>query len=657
MEPFQVKGENIIASNCAINLAAIHPTGGEFSRWANLNGFRSNTENWSYGFTLKSTPKEIAATRSLGVDFYDGTRLIAPTPANQTLNDTPVGLIMTSNNVDLPVLTNYYGSLAKELCELYEVDLLYEINLGLNSKTTVIKEGLKKKLLSRRELLASNHWPEGYDAANIEYLEGVRTNPNDGAVQGYVLNGQQCYLIEQPAQTPTRWQPLRRLLTSTSISPGLDETPGVGARCFSRYGIQHLVGNVEELNSDVLFCDYTQNELRFGMTELDTDTGTWVQSGLASYFSLEHPDLKGMDWIYISKNLKIKNNSGEVVGEFSGSNITPYAFIDQFSGYCSTVDLDLRHRSEKLNNLKYSTFETYKYSFMSKLVKTLNDALIPASRFSPGSEDIEAVASYRDGGGYFLDFGDKHMAQPLRYKNILGFPWKYSGPGGGVNSLVYPSFRAQNVFFSSLMGIPLNCGFGGSLDGFTSECESHLPNLTEKNTYDQSQFFKNEDEQLPLPNVTNFHVGGSRIENIGVTDISSRPHPQGNLNDFHKLSNKSYNVRYISAIKLKRDPPSDTPFALGLSNLDDWEIELVDSKDIPPGTDIEVWQVRWSIPQTWIDSTKKGERLRLYSGGRASKVNSDSSEKMNGRFSLSIQRESPTMNRGIRCAVKINEGN
>jgi hypothetical protein len=456
---------------------------------------------------------------------------------------------------------------------------------------------------------------------------------------------------------PQRWQPLNRILTPNSITPGLDSGGGEGGRCFSRYGIQHLVGNVEETNSDVVFCDYTGNELRFGLAVEDPGAPEGTYAGnRGDYFSLEHPQLAHLDYIRISKDLVIKNSNGVEVKKLNGSGFRPYADIRPDSGYCSMVDIDITYRSNTLNTTH--VFETYKYSFMGTLVKTLNEALIPAARQTPPFhqanfkiEDIEAVASYRDGGGYFLDFGYLHMAQSLKYKNSLGFPWLYPQPDQTFSDDVKPNLRANNIFFSSLMGITLNCGFLGSINNFESVCESHVPNLVENNTYNLPQTFFPTDpnsDSLPQPHVNNFHVGGSRIENIGVTEIYSKE-------TFLERS-LNYNVSYITAIKLKNDDllNGSEPLELNYLNQNEWEIEFENSGNIAPETKVPVWETRWAIPQNWISGSKKGERLRFSSGGR---VSSNPASGMNGRFSMNIQREFPTSDRGIRCAVKINEGN
>lgn len=643
-----------LGSNCAINLAAIY-NNKAFSRWANLDAFGSGL--YSYGYSLKSTPKELAQGRSNGVAFYDQSTLRAPLEIEG--NETPIGRIMTSNNADLPPLTGVSVENAKELCGLYEVDLVFEKDEPANS-LIFIRQGLKKRLLQRREFLASNLWPEAYDKIAIDYLEGVKDptlEPSSPRVTNYTLKDKQCVHTPPSAPPLTRWQELSRLIHGTSpVAGGVnvnDRGVKLGGRCFSRFGIQHLVGNVEEINSDQLFCSYNEMQLRFGRSFFDEAINALKQTPDPYYFSLDIPEaIHEGSYIYVSSKLMVYE--GDPMDPSTEpkplpEDFMPYSLNDTNSGYCSVVGAEADHRDAlKGDGL---TFETYSFtSFLGQLIKELNRLIIPNYN---KIADKEAVASYRDGEGYFLDFGDKHMAQSLVINNSLGLPWEFDTYDTLATGSVTPARRANNLYFSSLLGLPLNCGKNDT--GKSSTCLEHYPNLVEERTFgSQGYSFSTEDNDESLeapPTIADFYVGGSKISNTGLS----------NLTRVRDVRTKDSNqATYIAGIQLL--VPGIDPLSFTLDKKDygiTWKFVKKSTKDLPEGEEVILHRIRWAIQQTFDSKRNKlGQDFRFFSGGSGSfpEVKQENiPRQMNGRFSLNISLEQPSKNRGLRCVVKINE--
>jgi hypothetical protein len=639
------------ASNCAINLAAIYndPQGGQttFSRWANLSQFTSSSA--TYNYSVSKTPQEIAQGRTGSPAFYDSNVLSAPAEVSQ--NTTPIGRILTSNNADLPPLTSISPQLGKDLCNLYEIDIVFEKDDTINSLTAV-STGLKKRLLQRREFVASSLWPETYNKFDIDYLEGV-TNPStenftSNELNEFSLKNKQCVHSPPSSSALNRWTALPRSLKSTSpISSGFDLVPTIGSRCQSRFGIQNLIGNAEEMNSDLLHCSFSRNYLRYGAVGED---GT--EDGSPWYIDLDTFVGNGNSYVHIAQDLRIfpstdPNGVGtplRIISDFQ-----PYSkYSDANSGYCSTVDNNPTYREN------FDGFgETYLFSFSAfynQMIKQLNSFLIPRSTVI---QDPGAAFSYRDGAGYFLDFGDKHMAQSLRLENSLGFPWDFIW--NETSYLIFrtdeytPASRTMNVFFSSLMGLPLNCGKGF---GILSEQCNHSPTLVEERTYvARSNAFAQDEVQEAtgtyerIPDINDFYVGGSTVSNIGLSNVDATR---------SSANNESWERQYIYGIVLLDESISPTNFQLDRSDFGvTWDVIYKNTKDLGT-TPIGLYGAKWSIPQTFEDDNKEGENLRFYSGGSMTSP-ARNETLQNGRFSLNINRDTPSKKRGVRCVVKINE--
>jgi hypothetical protein len=423
----------------------------------------------------------------------------------------------------------------------------------------------------------------------------------------------------------------------------------------SRYGIQDLVGNMEEMSNEKLFCGYSPINLRYGAINSET----WEEHKLSSIPDPEYSgteekayvDLNYVNGMYSArwyllkrgwKNgayeyFKIQDSDGTSVPDQIFSNVNlykPYIKDTPGAGYCSVVDDTVNRRNDPTEAAILSQGEVYKDLFF----KTLNELLV---KKHSEITDKGYVPQFRDGDGFFLDFGPSHMANAILNKNSLSFPWKFAlGSGGLTTTPEYGLSQSgseflDNVFFSSILGIPLSCG---DAPGYNNRC----PSTQEKRFIEENtnivylDRLGEREDMFPSTNVdSSFYVGGSKIQNEGLREAyiytRSVPPPSigagGYINNFSVVTGVQVNTN-VNQLKINE---AVTTIWKPLSYFE-------------PSENVEFWDVSWQLPRQTT--------LYFSQGGHYNK--SLRVDQHNGRFSANIGR-SYGVETGARCAVSINE--
>jgi hypothetical protein len=368
--------------------------------------------------------------------FYDPGNNINPItfPATTRFakNTTPIARIITSNNAKLPPIAH----LSQE--DMHDVCTSYKVEVGTYNDTSsnfVALEPVKNKRLPRKkETILYSAWPEHYDATKIVNIQrGTFTAPPVDDTFGGTDN-QSCKTGNKTTPFNGQWQAFANyfltpgypnnssennvvLMTGTSPLDNGSQNNITRAydtntqKCVSRWGVQDVVGNLSEMTTDQVFCNFSTEEL-------------WVSpAGNAG------DQAKGI----IASGLY----GALYRGGISANPLAYWVVHLPGTGQCSSIENGPGRAWPVANPpLIYSIFDPATPSgYNTSFIKTFNSA------------DQESIEDMRNGDGYFLDFGEVNIASPISEDNMLGI----QNPVGNL-------MRAK--YFNPVVGIPLECGAG-----------------------------------------------------------------------------------------------------------------------------------------------------------------------------------------------------
>jgi hypothetical protein len=688
------------AGTCSINLAAIDPADNQLvPRWVNINKLDGSINS----LTTASTVAEFRANTQL----YKSGHLNLP--STTIAGATKIGRVMTTNGADAPPISGINRNIAEQLCNNFDVDLV----IGGNNQVDVTLSTHTKRLLRRREFVAANMWPENYDVNRnyTNYLEGVGTNPADivakwPTAQYSGLNS--CSNGPGNNAILTRWSTLpARPKAYNPFFTGSDSTK----LCISRYGVQDMIGNIEELSSEILNCAYTTVKMNFGkirsdnIAEWDSDGARGVPleddspSAPQVNIDLLSPDSTLDSGRYFllrqrtvpsssseSEFFTIKNSSGGTLATYTDntpsssepSDYGPYVGeVGDDAGYCAIADSTPTRRSDEFNLFYNVDF------FSNSFSRVLNPQLFTQTN----TYDPLSAVNFRDGQGFMLDFGPKHLASRLLYKDAIGFSWDwevYNGtpsPPSVSGSATWNNENQENYFFSHVLGLPLTCGgLSLSSDGndWWQACSNQVsdtyvvPRETYGHTLIPPEIKIQTVNRLAGDVINDYEIGGSKITNDGLREVTLTPRtfniPVGGMTAESAISlitgvqlQATYNQQYpllpsgqltnvIPQTIIKVDRALATSDNLRLqetSKVTSLASSTSDSTQFEPGSTVHYWDVRWSMP--------RDVKMNFYQGGHFD--NAADVDRHNGRFSLHVGLKNNVKSSGVRCGVLINEGN
>lgn len=454
-------------------------------RWIGVNNLDRLTHDGVDIDLLEMTVGEmeglVSSTGAAGNLFDTGANALPNASYRSSYNNrydstTPMAKVVSSNKSKLPPLMGIAQAQAEKICDAYEVEIGYE----KEDSFTVSTGTFNKRVMRRTEGIVATAPPKSLADTTVTDIE-------DGSYQHTpVTSGSSfragCNTYDRnhgnfgslndrggdpltPHMTDTRNSGTNRVpfYTGSSFHDPSGENYNTQA-CQGRYGIQDLMGNVSEYSSEHIFCDFSGERLYLG------NGGTGSVSS-----SVEHGGGTGLDY-----------NSG---------NIFPWIDSDPTTGRCSIAEFGADRNPANApteSNVMLPTYDIFG--------NRNTDILL-----TPEFKDKTFMMDYRNGDGYFLDFGQGRIGAPLSVRDTLAIsPW---GSGetifGRSNNGSDPR---EGRYFNPVIGMALSC-YGDS-------CNSALDN---KNiTIDR---FVNDFSLTPGDfDIANFPIRGSEFVSTGMSE-------------------------------------------------------------------------------------------------------------------------------------------
>jgi hypothetical protein len=627
---------DLTSSQCSVNLAAIDGSGYMRPRWLSVNELSSRRINFknSTGELLNKTVDELTEVKAATVEpltFYNGiegdlTAASYKLP-NAGLRSSPryrgttrIGKVLSSNSAKLPPLGKLNAATAEALCANSWVQTGVASDNGNFSPDS---QPVAKRPLRRTESISASAWPDNFTTANIATIEASTTagscNNLARNISGIAVN--KGDLISNQSSVGTNSFSAIPLVTGSSPYNGLMtniETMHT-SRCISRYGIQDIVGNLGELNSERLFCDYSQDAIFLGPV-----TATWSGGTGAENKGNGGPDInffnsntERSDWAVVKQGrltdgttvqfqLKFRNGSP------TRTDIKPWIKISTDSGYCSPVDGNPAKRSGTVDVFK--DIATGYWSPLYLPGGALNSTIIEQPQ-----TDQNSASTWRNGDGRFLDFGPQSIGFALNHANNLSLS----------TGLLF------NKYFNPVIGMPLRCENGS--------CDDPLLSVPNDNTYvTTTAFDPNVTTQDDIPGILDFPVGNSQIAHQGLSDYQYPA--SGNSSALVPLNG---GVSNITVYNILTSVLVDDPVTMG----NPVRSSKTYPQDFEPGSTFQYYRVIWDV--------ERDAKFAITSGGKSNMT-------ATGRYTASIQKSEVSntyllntttqdLATGTRCAIMINQ--
>lgn len=626
------------SDSCSINLAAIDGSGYMHPRWVSISELSKHdiVFKGQYPDLLNKTVDEITEVSRnnatpADLTLYDGeegrsedagAHFKKPSlSSNRYRSTTKISRIMSSNAAKLPPLEGIPPEAASRLCSAYNI----QVGIATSKDNFYPETGIKqKRLLRRTESTTAAAWPDHYNAAKITALEQTSGSSNAGSC----VNTTKSILSHSPpvkgnnyGNSFPKYSGSTPLLTGSSPHNRLAERieSSHSNSCISRYGIQDIIGNTKEVNSERIFCDYTKDQIQLGLVSGDWSATKVGVEGTAlnndDVFPFFNTDSEN-DW-YIVESATLKNSTPISFAAYDAdnnviNNFQPSVKITTESGYCSVIDDNPLRREENSESIfRDGSIWNSLLSFGG----SINSSLVTRKQ-----EDFGAMKTLRNGDGRFLDFGPKGLAAALNYNNSIAVS------------------NTRNKFFNPIIGLPLACQL--------ESCEPiAMDNATVNNDNSRistSTLFNNippEDldgsDPLFTVDIQDFFIGRSTFSNTGIVEFNYTPPSSVIIGD----PGSGITGNPLTEVRLNASGSMIAPTIL-YNYPEDYQF----------GSEFKYSRISWQIPRE--------TNFRMISGGAYN-------ESSTGRYSMTIastkvgdadQNWVFTGNStGARCAILINE--
>lgn len=637
--------ESNASSQCSINLAAIDSNDYMKPRWITVNelgGKRIRFKNSNQGLLEKTVNEitEVVAATVEPLSFYNGTQG-DPTVASWKLpsaslrnspryrGETKLGKIISSNAAKLPPLGRLNNEVAESLCSNFLVQTGAASDNGNFSPDS---PPMGKRTLRRIESIAASAWPESYNTTKITAMEtsisaGSCATPAKNLSgfelsKGDLINNRSAYGNNVTTNTP--------LITGSSRYNGLAANSELyhTEQCISRYGIQDMVGNVSEGNSERIFCDYSQDQAYLGPVSASHGGGLAAENqgdGSSVFTPFFNSNDQRYRWGVLKSGSPLVGTDTQFEirfrnGDAAVTNAKPWVKISTDSGYCSVVD-DIPSRRTGATDF-FKDISTGYWNPMYVPGGALNITMITRTQ-----TDQESVMSWRNGDGRYLDFGPQGIGAAFNRANTLALHT------GGITA---SDAAAQSKYFNPVIGLPLLC------EADSCEDPAIISSGTNDNTSITTAFLK--DNLLGTdddPPVKDFHVGNSQITHLGLSDYQ---YDVAGFSSTTVPTNGATNISSVDTVLTAM--VVDDPTTMGNPTY----VSKNYPEDFTRGSDFQYYKVIWAV--------ERGSEFGISSGGK-------SNERYSGRYTASINRTSVTTSilhtgtndftGGSRCAVMINQ--
>ncbi len=389
----------------------------------------------------------------------------------------PIGRIVSSNDAKLPPLNGLDHESANQFCATYEV----EVGILDDSTSTFLTQeaATSKRMMRRTEGIVAGAHPKTFNETTITQLErGVRTetptgsggsnfNASCNSYERGISQGQGSSTVESGLPISVRVSDEMSIVSTSQNRAALitgssffdyEGSTFSSQSCTSRYGLQDIIGNMEEYSSERAYCNYSGETFKIGTSEQAV--------GSVDYTNGQN---------------------------YNDSNLEPWVESDPDTGRCSTVEAG----SARANAFTSGSFMIPIYDFLGNL----NNSMITAAN----DADQKSIAYLRNGDGYFLDYGQDNIAPPVSVHDTLAlvdeYPVTTRRPSGAADP-------RRGRYFSPIAGIPLECG--------DTSCSNATDNTSISTTSLRTKFSLTTDAFT----VPDFPIGNSLITSDGMSEIS-----------------------------------------------------------------------------------------------------------------------------------------
>lgn len=602
------------ANNCYINLAAIGSDTNWKARWVPTNHLDRLKEsedelNNNYIDIYLKTIDEIKDIPTLyhqdsnykfiSYDFINNSRINV---------DTPISRIFSSNHAKLPPLTGLTSEQYNKVCSTYSIQIGLETEQG---DFVALTSPRKKRLPRRNEFILSSEFPEHenyYDSNKNDYIEWIEAEAvanGGGACNGLPGNPLPNTTVDRTPGSPLNTNSLLGpYLTGSSQHDG--NANKHSEDCVSRYGVQDLIGNYAETESQMLYCDFSLDKLYLGNFTAgigNINESIEIQNDYNRYF------LDG---------IAVNDKNGNLLFEGGGS-WSSYEVVDEESGYCSLVDSDVRRYDDENNFQNLSVFID-----VFNPDGSVNTNLIKKEIF----EDQGSVNSLRNGNGTFLASGPNSILPPLKI--------------GSEYSLIEPD-KMKGKYFSPIVGLPLNCGETSNND----PCGVTSGGIGTDNTLVSTQkmidkYHPGQEDNFILQETYSSDIP----ERFGTERVDGGPDPSdiqsvevAGVGDTDPEIFGSQNYTVITEIQLTNDVDLENLLpGEPIARVGEYTYTETPISQLDPNT-YQLYHIHWK--------SDRSEPIRMKSGGSFSSSN-------NGRFRTEFHQNEADPYKTGRCVVLIN---
>ncbi|WP_372655361.1 fibronectin type III domain-containing protein [Halobacteriovorax sp.] len=418
-------------------------------------------------------------------EMFDGSRNAVPASGYRSNSAarrfdpdaSPIARIVSSNDSKLPPLNGLDHDSADIFCSTYEV----EVGILDDSSSTFLTQetAASKRMMRRTEGIVAGAHPKAFDDTTITSLEsGLRSeSPTgsggsifNGSCNSYdrsITQGQLISTVEAGLPISVRSPDSQVIISTDQNGAGLltgssffdyEGNSFSTQSCISRYGLQDVIGNMEEYSSERSFCNYSGESFLIGTSSQAV--------GSVAY------------------------NSGQ---SYNDSNLEPWVQSDPDTGRCSTVETG----SARASSFSSGSFFIPVFDFLGNL----NTSMVTATN----DVDQNSIGYLRNGDGYFLDFGQDNLAPPISIHDTLALVDEYpvtSRRPSGAND------PRRGKYFSPISGIPLECG--------DTSCANATDNTSISTTSLRTKFSL-ADTAFTVPD---YPIGNSLITSDGMSEIT-----------------------------------------------------------------------------------------------------------------------------------------
>jgi hypothetical protein len=398
------------AGTAWVNIPYADLSGKLHARWLGLNQLfgatyihsTTDSNTATNQITLwNKTPSQILTS-----GLYDSISTLAPNadlisnPNIYNKDTTPLARIVTSNASKLPPLQGLGASEFNKICSSYKVQVGFQ--KSTSTTFSAMTTALSKRIMRKLESTIASAWPSHLSDTDVTNIEKTGCNGSNKTKTGTssLVKGDSLSLklpIAGSTTTPFHTG------SSAIDQDGISSTE----KCNSKYGVQDLVGNLSEINSDQFFCRYLNSSDALRPLLYLGPQGVLSQSvpySTSMYFDTSIP-------YYVLTYNNTGSCSPTQLGESSGTYLDGSIFNDIY--------------------LPDST--------------TLNPTVVSKAK----AYDQDSLRSIRNGDGSFLDFGNNNIGPDLATDNV---------------------FDDTTEYFSVPLGIPIKCNGGnGCSTGIASD--------------------------------------------------------------------------------------------------------------------------------------------------------------------------------------------